>query len=296
MSIPDYLKQYTKKSTIDYLDTRDKFVGKRAYEVGVQTTCQETGWEVDLVRKCLQTHLSLGPEEYVCKVVSSDKNCKLLEIYRNFPNFLDQTISDIYSQIGQDPPRHTELTEIPETCYFHQPENLPNGCSKIELTRGFFAMVDTEDLERLLKYSWAVQICKKTLYAFGSDISQSMHRTVMGCTLGDGQIVDHINHNGIDNRKCNLRIVPRNLNNHNIRLPRGKTSRFNGVSYHKQADYWVTCIRINKKPVRKYLKDEVVAALLYDKLALLTYGPTARTNLAMGIYSTEEIERYRIGV
>lgn len=78
-----------------------------------------------------------------------------------------------------------------------------------------FAIVDAEDAERCSKYSWSVH----DGYAYGSVNRQttSMHRFILGYTPGDRPDlhVDHINHNRLDNRRCNLRIATPEENQRN---------------------------------------------------------------------------------
>ena len=80
---------------------------------------------------------------------------------------------------------------------------------KIPLTKGKFAIVDPEDYERLSKYKWRVNINRHTYYAQraikvkGKWTSVMMHRDII--KVESGMVVDHINHNGADNRKANLR-------------------------------------------------------------------------------------------
>ena len=81
----------------------------------------------------------------------------------------------------------------------------------IALTKGKFAKVDAEDFERLSAFKWRVYSRKghDTIYAVRSQYDYetgktsqiSMHREIMGI---EGRI-DHKNHDGLDNRKSNLR-------------------------------------------------------------------------------------------
>lgn len=77
----------------------------------------------------------------------------------------------------------------------------------IKLTKGYNAIIDDEDYERVNKYMWYFQAKKHNIgYAMhkNSKLNIQMHRLIMNAP--DNKQVDHINKNGIDNRKCNLRL------------------------------------------------------------------------------------------
>ena len=80
---------------------------------------------------------------------------------------------------------------------------------RIPLTQGKYAIVDPEDFERLNKHKWHVAKGHNTFYAVRfvgpskGRIRIRMHREVIHPP--DHLVVDHINHNGLDNRKANCR-------------------------------------------------------------------------------------------
>ena len=84
-----------------------------------------------------------------------------------------------------------------------------DGAILVKLTQNKVAIVDKEDWDRIKKYTWCTMCVgnsggiRAVSNTFGRQVS--MHRVIMGATHGDGQIVDHINHNGLDNRRANLR-------------------------------------------------------------------------------------------
>jgi hypothetical protein len=95
--------------------------------------------------------------------------------------------------------------------------------------------------------------------------SEFLHRFIMD--FPDGLVIDHINHNSLDNRSCNLRAVTSRMNRGN---PREKgTSEYPGVSWHKRARKWRADIRY--KGVTYYLglfEIEEDAALAYQNAVL----------------------------
>lgn len=89
------------------------------------------------------------------------------------------------------------------------------------LTCGATILLDDEDYDRLPKTGWYLSKKEKnnsnTDYAV-HDTYGKMHRWVLGMMLNENQdyVVDHINHNGLDNRKENLRLVTTSQNKRNI--------------------------------------------------------------------------------
>ena len=74
-----------------------------------------------------------------------------------------------------------------------------------------------------------------------------MHRLIMNTP--DGMVVDHINGNGLDNQKVNLRNCTDGENKRNRNMPRGNTSGLKGVSWSKQNKKWDARISTNNKQI-----------------------------------------------
>lgn len=95
---------------------------------------------------------------------------------------------------------------------------------------------------------------------------------------GYGQIIDHINHNRLDNRTENLRIVTAKFNAHNRTKKRNTSSKYIGVC--RSHGKWQAGMSIDKKFF--YIgtfSDEIEAAKTYNKKAVELYGPTANINI-----------------
>ena len=106
-----------------------------------------------------------------------------------------------------------------------------------------------------------------------------MHREILNAPAG--VLVDHINHNGLDNRKANLRLATRAQNCWNRKKPKMRkcASRFKGVGWHKGNKKWVSRIRFNGRRISiGYFNDEVEAAKSYDEAAKKYHGEFAVLN------------------
>jgi hypothetical protein len=162
----------------------------------------------------------------------------------------------------------------------------------------FTLLIDNEDAHLLRNKSWRVVYSKSNHTPYvrryvgvvnGKKTSIYLHREIM-CATG-GKIVDHINNNGLDNRRCNLRICGTRDNNRNskkrIGINQGITSVFKGVSNHKGciSKPWEARIRVDG--VQLYLgifSSEEDAAKAYDEAAKKYFGEFALTNEMMGLY------------
>lgn len=121
---------------------------------------------------------------------------------------------------------------------------------EINLTQGKVAQVDDEDYEFLSQYKWHANKNYQTYYAKRSDqrdgISSiiSMHRDIMG--RSEGMQIDHIDGNGLNNQKSNLRFVTVRQNAQNKKNI-NKTSKYPGVRWDKDRNKWRANIYINGK-------------------------------------------------
>jgi hypothetical protein len=104
-----------------------------------------------------------------------------------------------------------------------------------------------------------------------------LHRAILQPT--DDQVVDHINGNGLDNRRANLRLCTKAQNTCN-RPGYGKTSRFKGVSWSKRHRAWVMQIRDGDRRICQYFGKgrEEDAAMAYDEHARRIFGEFAHLN------------------
>jgi hypothetical protein len=161
----------------------------------------------------------------------------------------------------------------------HLARALAEGAKLIPLTRGKFAIVDAEYYDRLNQYKWHAQKGGQTYYARRQEKGKLiiMHRLITNAPKG--LFVDHRNHNGLDNRRENLRLCTR-LQNARNRLPRRQgISKYKGVTWNKRRKKFIAAISLGGK--KQYLgafDSEIDAAKAYDKKARELFGEFAYLN------------------
>lgn len=154
----------------------------------------------------------------------------------------------------------------------------------IKLTKGKRAIVDDEDFEKVNQFKWQTKIHKDTSYASRCDygggaykVEIKMHRFIINAPKE--KFVDHINGNGLDNRKENLRLCTHAENQRNAKIRSDNKSGYKGVGWNKQKNKWETRVRLNGRPkIVGFFSDPVDAAKAYDAKAKEIYGDFARLN------------------
>lgn len=151
---------------------------------------------------------------------------------------------------------------------------------ELQLSRGMIALVDDEDYDWLIQYKWYANTFSGRWYAatkgMGDGETTLLHRLIMNPP--NGMQVDHINHNGLDCRRCNMRIVTPSQNMMNKIKQKSKyskpcSSRFKGVHWDKLNNCWKTEIMINRKHVWiGRFEYEIDAAHAYDVKAKELFG------------------------
>jgi hypothetical protein len=146
-----------------------------------------------------------------------------------------------------------------------------------------FALVDDNEYERINKNHWYVMSSKKNLYAVrtkgkrGKTKTILMHRELLGYegTL----LIDHRDHNTLNNKKDNLRICTTSQNTMNMIRTKKESSIYKGVFYDKERNKWQTNIMRNYKKIfiGRYGKEKD-AAKAYNKAAIKYHGEFACLN------------------
>jgi len=149
----------------------------------------------------------------------------------------------------------------------------------IPLTQGKFAIVDADDYARLANYKWYSRRDGNTFYAFRRDGHEkvSMHRMIMGAPKG--LLVDHIDYNGLNNRKSNLRLCTRAQNARHRRPVPNCYSRYKGVTWDKRCNKWYASIcKSGKGTFLGCFDNQMDAAVAYDRKAERLFGEFAYLN------------------
>jgi hypothetical protein len=129
---------------------------------------------------------------------------------------------------------------------------------EIPLTQDKVALVDDEDYEALNAFKWFVKRDRDTSYAMrnvrGKPTKELIHRVVLarklGRTLAKGERADHINGDGLDNRRENLRQATHAQNMRNCRRHSvNPSSRYLGVRWYKHTRKWLAQIKIDSRPI-----------------------------------------------
>lgn len=153
--------------------------------------------------------------------------------------------------------------------------------------RGRVALVDVEDFDLVMQYRWSVMEAvrgrgRSGPYAVTSSIcdANGKQRTTRMHVLIMGQLwIDHVNGDGLDNRRSNLRPATVAQNNRNRRPTVGTSSQFKGVRWYPPREKWNARIGHNGKLRHLgYFEDEIEAAKAYDEAARLLFGEYARPN------------------
>src|SRR3990167_7107201 len=155
---------------------------------------------------------------------------------------------------------------------------------KILLTKGKYALVDELDYEWLSQWKWLFggrRYAARNTHFRDKDGNRHtqviwMHREIL--KTPKDLFTDHINGNGLDNRKSNLRIATKQQNAWNLKRPRHNTSGFKGVYW--RSNRWEAAIhKDNKKQHLGRFKELKQAITAYNNEAQKLFGKYAKLNI-----------------
>ena len=152
---------------------------------------------------------------------------------------------------------------------------------------GRVALVDDDDFDLVSRYHWTIfepvrggRVMKAYARTWGADPGGIFMHALILAVKG----VDHVNHDGLDNRRRNLRPVTPAQNSANRRPNRDHSSAFKGVGWEKDSRRWRASMRVNGRLISLgRFADESDAAHAYDAAALAAWGEYACLNFPEGI-------------
>jgi len=167
-------------------------------------------------------------------------------------------------------------------CLVLRYKEIYHGCKlrAIKLTLGKYAIVSSEDYERLNRHKWRALRSPKCFYAVRSEKGKTiyMHNEVL--SRQPDKVADHIDHNGLNNSRPNLQLATRSQNACNRRKRDSKcTSKYKGVWFNKREGKWMSAIKVDGKRIYLgYFDNQLAAAKAYDIAARLYHGNFAVLN------------------
>lgn len=160
--------------------------------------------------------------------------------------------------------------------------------TRIVLHNGKEALIDLADFDRIAAFRWQFErrenreYARRTIERGGKFKVVRMHRFVLGLT-DPKVLVDHINGDGLDNRRSNLRTCTNEENLRNRGPTVRNTSGYKGVWFNRSANNWRAYIRVNGKAHHLGAFGTArEAADAYDTAAIGHHGQFARLNFPPG--------------
>ena len=164
----------------------------------------------------------------------------------------------------------------------------------IQLTQGKTAVVDDEMFQILNQYRWYVGRQHRQWYAMraikwnGKNKTIYMHHCVLGYPLNKN-VIDHIDGNGLNNQRSNLRMVNQTENKWNSQKQQDTLNPYKGVTLSSPGR-WSAHIKIDKRTIHLGTFDSCeLAAQKYDKAALSLHGEFAQPNFPKATYNGTDL-------
>ena len=173
---------------------------------------------------------------------------------------------------------------------------------EVPLTRGYVAVIDAADAEKVLAFRGHALVTATGVYAVGRPYPRLvrgarnsvkppkvlLHRFLLNASES-GVEIDHRDQDGLNNRRANLRPGTRRQNMCNKRKNHGATSKFKGVCWNRKDARWQA--KIQRRGVTRYIGNfdsEAAAALAYDRAAYTYHGDFA-------VFNFPDNEQFKIG-
>ena len=162
-----------------------------------------------------------------------------------------------------------------------RPLRILGDIAYVPLTRGMVAMIDAADAELVGQMTWSATSTGYARAAYQQEDKSTkmylMHRLITGAL--PGQHVDHIDGDGLNNTRANLRICSRSENLINRGPQANNKTGFKGVSLCRQTGRYRAILTVSGEKFRAGRFDTPEqAARAYDELAKAKCGDFARLN------------------
>lgn len=173
-----------------------------------------------------------------------------------------------------------------ESAKLRRPILIEGDAAKVPLSGGGFAVVDIADIPLICDQAWQRSRVphNRTSYAMATTAGKTvmMHRMILGLKTPRKIFVDHIDGDGLNNRRANLRECTLRQNQYNRRSSRGSSSKYKGVSL-KSGKYEASITIAGKGCYLGRFESEEDAARAYDATAKKIHGKFARLNIPNAI-------------
>lgn len=163
-----------------------------------------------------------------------------------------------------------------------RPIRVENNVAYITLTKGYEAVIDAADVPLVGGFNWLALLGSRTVYVMrhkktqaGPNVKFYLHRVLLDAP--PGMVVDHINGDGLDNRRANLRLATVAENSRNARRALSNTTGLKGVTHHLRDGRWQAQISVDGQI--KYLgsfEHPDLAHAVYCAAARFYFGEFAR--------------------
>jgi hypothetical protein len=156
---------------------------------------------------------------------------------------------------------------------------IEGGVAYVPLSQGYEAIIDTADVPLVDKWAWCARVKRKktgeiyAVYALRTcgvnDRKRGtlfLHRVIAGAP--EGLYVDHIDGDGLNNRRANLRLATASQNQHNQRKSVSNKSGIKGVSWDSVREKWEARLNVNRRVVflgRYSEKKEAEARIVFER-------------------------------
>lgn len=121
-----------------------------------------------------------------------------------------------------------------------RPIRIDGDKAYIPLTKGFEAVIDVKDLEKVEGFNWHAHVTPNGIYARKFAKDSLLHRIIVGAKKG--QMVDHRDGNGLNNTRENLRTATHAQNMQNRKIHTNNNSGIKGVYWEPERNKWVAQI------------------------------------------------------